>query len=459
MQLVRLGIWFRDALSAASDVRAWLAVFVACLPVYLFTAHYTFVSPDTGDAVLPAWQLVHHGNVWLEQLRPHLVWTVPGAGDHLASNRMPGLELVNVPFVALLYWLGPSWIPGALTAATLTASTAGFIFLVFRRLATMRMALAAAAVMAFGTSLWSVASTEVFPHTVDAFCLALAMYALSRERHLLAGVALGIAVVARPHMAVVALVVGLGLGVSNRSWRNLLAIGVPASIGLGLVVGWNTLVFGEPSIGGGYASYVTSNLTNSSPTNGGGISLVTNLLGFLFAPNRGLFLFLPLAGLLLFGMRRAWRNAALWVRLIAVAGVAYSLVQLKINRFDGGVTFYGYRLATELVVCAAPLGLLAVTSWVTEWEWRRRLARSLAGISVGLQAVGAVAFNARYTHAVDPWRESGIRVALIARPLPASILLLSTAVISVWLLQKRPAGREVVRRLLGGRAAAVTVSA
>ena len=455
MQPVRVVQWFRYGVStAASDRRAWAAVFAAFLPVYLLTAHYTFVSTDTGGAVLPAWQLVHHGNVWLENLHSGLVWAVPAAGDHLASNRMPGLELVNVPSVALLFWLGPSWVPGALTAATLTAGTAGFLFLVFRRLTTTRVAIAATTVMAFGTSLWSVASTEVFPHTVDAFCLAVAMYALSRQRHLLAGVALGTAVVARPHMAVVALVVGLGLGVSNRSWRSIFAIGVPASVGLGLVVGWNTLVFGEPSIDGGYASYVTSNLTDSSPASGGGISMVTNVLGFLFAPNRGLFLFLPLAGLLLCGLRPAWRTAPTWARLMAAAGVAYSLVQLKINRFDGGSSFYGYRLATELVVCAAPLGLLAVTSWVTERAWRRRLMRPLAVVSMGLQAVGAIAFDAHYTHFVDPWRESGIRIALQARPLPAVLLLLATFVVALWLLQKEPTGLRAIEQVGGGEAGA-----
>lgn len=442
---MRATAWLRSALAdMASDRRAWLVVFLSCLPVYLLTAHYSFVSPDTGDAVLPAWQLVHHGNIWLEHVRPHVVWTVPAAGHHLASNRMPGVELVNVPMVALLYWLGPSWVPGALTAAVLTAATAGFLLLTFRRLTSLRFALIATAVLAFGTSLWSVASTEIFPHTVNAFGISVAMYALSRHRHLLAGLALGATVVARPHMAVVALVLGLGLALVNRSVRPIFLMGVPATLGVAFVIGWNTLVFGHPSINGGYASYVTTNLTNTS-AHAAGNMMLSNVLGFLFSPERGLFIFLPLAAVLLLGLPLAWRESPSWIRLLSLAGMAYSLVQLKINRFDGGSSFYGYRLATELVICCAPLGLVAAVSLARAGGWRLRLMRAGAVVSVGLQAVGAIAFNERYTPLVDPWRASGIRIALESRPLLALLLLMVTATACIWALQAQPTGLRIKR--------------
>ena len=44
--------------------------------------------------------------------------------------------------------------------------------------------------------------------------------------------------------------------------------------------------------------------------------------------------------------------------VLAVGGIAYALVQLKINHFAGGDTFFGYRLGLELVTAAAPLYVL-----------------------------------------------------------------------------------------------------
>ena len=438
--------WWRASLeSAASDRRAWLAVFVAVLPVYLLTAHYAAVSVDTASAVAPAWQLVHHGNVWVEHMHPRPYWSVP-AGSHMASNRMPGVELVNVPFVALLYWLGPSQVPGALTAAVLTAATVGFLFLLFRRLTTPRLALVATAFMAFGTSLWTIASAEIWTHTVDALCLAVAMYAVSRQRFVWAGVAFAVAITARPHVALIALVVGAGMAWSRRSLRVLLAIGVPATVGLTALLTWNHLIFSTTSVSGGYAPYAESHLTQTSA---GSLHFVAvNVLGFLVSPQRGLVMFLPLAALLVLGARAAWREAPSWVRAFAAGGVAYTLLQLKINDFGGGDAFYGYRLATELVVAAAPLAVVACRSWVQLRGWRLRQARALAAVSVGLQAVGAFAFVIPRSSASAPWRASPIVDALAARPAVALLLLLLTFGSAAWLLQPEPTGLRALQRRL-----------
>jgi hypothetical protein len=426
----------RSVAAGASDRRAWLAVFLGCLPVYVLTAHYGHASVDTQSSVLPAWQLVHHGNVWVEHLHPRPYWSVP-AGDHLASNRMPGTQLVNVPFVALFFWLGPSIVPSALTAAVLTAATVGVLFLVFRHLTDTRRALLSTAVMALGTSLWTIASAEVWAHTVDALCLALAMYALSRRRPMWAGVALAVAITARPHVAVIALVVGVGLAWVGRSLRPMFAIGIPSTIGLAAVLGWNHLLFSGTSIAGGYDSYASTNLTDTSGSNAN--FLLSNIVGFLFSPQRGLFVFLPLAAVLLLGMCAAWRDAAPWIRLMAVGGVAYSLVQLKLNGFGGGDAFYGYRLATELVVCAAPLAVVACRTWVVQRSWRTRLVGASAVTSVGLQAVGAFAFDLPHSSsAAAPWRSSPILDALVARPTPALLLLIATLAACWWLLLRRP---------------------
>lgn len=436
--------------TSASDRRGWLTVFLFCLPVYLLTAHYVYVSGDTQSAVLPAWQLVHHSNLWVEHVHPRVFWAVPAAGHHLASNRMPGLELVNLPFEALLFWLGPSMVPGALTAAFLTAATVGFLFLVFRRLTSTRLALIATGAMAFGTSLWTISAAEVWPHTVDAFCLALAMYALSRRRQLLAGVAIGCAITARPHVALIALVVGLGLGWTLRSLRPVLSIGVPAAAGLAFVVGWNDLVFGHPSISGGYASYVSTNLT-TSPSGASSHLMLSNLAGFLLSPQRGLFVFLPVSLVLILGVRSGWRAAEPWMRLVAVGGVAYTLLQLRINDFGGGDSFYGSRLSTELVVCMAPLAVVSLRSGFMARGWVTRCVRSLTLAGVGLQAVGAVGLGIPQSSGLRPWHTSPVLDILTARPPAAFALLLFTFGASLWLLQREPSGLQALERRLVGR--------
>jgi len=436
---------------SATDRRAWLTVFVCFLPLYLLTAHYALTSGDTFSAVIPAWQLVHHGNLWMEHVRYRPYWSVPAVHGHLVSNRMPLLELVNVPIVAMFWWLGPSVVPMALTAATMTAATVAFLFLTFRRLVSPRLALTATIVAAVGTSLWTVASTEVFPHTVDAFCIAVTMYALSRERIWLAGLALAAAIPARPHMAALALVVGLGLTWSKRSLKPLLIIGLPACIGLAALIGWNYELYGHLTISGGYASYVVNTLTTTSATStssGGAVWYLVNIAGFLVSPQRGLFLFLPLALVLVPGLRRGWRVAPSWVRIMSLGGVVYSLVQLHINRFDGGQNFYGYRLATELVIASAPLLLLTVKTWAVEKDWRLRLTKASAAASIGLQAVGAFAFTLPYVSPARPWHASPVLDAIRDKPAVALMLLLITAV-SCWSLLRRPrpSGATFIHRL------------
>jgi hypothetical protein len=335
-------------------------------------------------------------------------------------------------------------IPGAITAASMTAATVGLLFLVFRRLVSLRSALLSTGLMAFGTSLWTVAAAEVWPHTVDAFCLALTAYALSRRRWWIAGLALGLGVVARPHIAVIALVVGLGLGWSMRSMRPVFGVGLPASAGLVFVELWNSSIYGTASVSGGYAGYVQANLTQTGGSSIGFIA--TNVAGFLVSPQRGLFLFLPLGVLLLFGSRTAWRCAEPWMRTLAAGGVAYTLVQLKINRFDGGDAFFGTRLSTELVVCLAPLAVIWLRTWVLGHNLRTRMTRALAALSVTIQAIGALAFSLPYGSASNPWHASPIWDAATARPLTTIALTWCGLVAAVWLFQREPVGFETISR-------------
>lgn len=447
----RLARWCRST-GAAPDRRAWLTVFSVVLPIFLLTAHWAMVSVDTSSAFIPAWQLVHHGNLWVEGLRHPPYWSIH-SGHHLVSNRTPGVILVNVPAYLLFYFLGPVALGGAITAAVLTAATVATLYLVTRRFASADVALATALIAALGTSLWSIASAEIWTHTVDAFCLAFAMLLLTRHRYLAAGVVIGAGSMARPHLIVVAAVLGLYLAWHHRSLRPVIAVGAGSVPGFASLLVLNREIFGHWTLSG-YGSYVTQSLTTAggAPAPGSGLSAAAghyaaNVTGFLVSPLCGLLLYLPIALLLIAGFRPAWRAAPGWCRGMFFGGVAYTLVQLKINSYVGGAAFYGYRLATELVVCACPLAVFAYKEWAARRTWRVVGVKALAVASVVIQAVGVTCYDIAKSAPVKPW-PSDFVAAYGHRPLVATVIVIGgIAAAWLWITRQAPGSDAGAPRL------------
>ena len=416
----------------------WLWAFLACLPVYAATAHYRVISIDTNSALVPAWHLVHHGNVWLEDMRKPPYWTLWAHG-HLVSNRMMGVILPSVPAYAALAFLGPSRIPAALTAVILAAATVATLLLVLRRLASDRLAIAATAVLALGTSMWTINSAEIWTHTVDGLAIAVAAYAFTRQRYLLAGLAFGIGLTARPHVVLIAAVVGLWIGWRARTWRPPLLMAAAGAPWVALLIGWNTLVYGHPSLAGGYPS-ATSRLGSIQGSTSAGLvhevgTYAANLAGFLFSPLCGLVLYLPLVVVLIFGGRTGWRHSPDWARGLLLGGVVYTLAQLEINGFTGGSAFYGYRLASELVLCAVPFALVTYRTWAHPVLRRRRTTHALAVLSTGIQATGAFLYSVgRADSDGAPWQVSKYLGALLWHPVAGTMMFTATVLACLWVL-------------------------
>ena len=441
--LSRISHW-RTRTASAGDARAWLRVFLLILPVFVLTAHYAVVSVDTSSAYVPAWHLVHHGNLWLEDMKHPPYWSVHAA-DHLVSNRTPGVILVNIPVYVLLYFLGPVPLGGALTAAMLTAATVATLYVVARRLASPNVALATAFVAAFGTSLWSVASAEIWTHTVDALCLALAMLFLTRNRYLAAGAVIGVGSLARPHLVIVAAVLGLYLTYHHRSLRPALWVGAGSVPGFTALLLLNRVIYARWTVSG-YGGYVTQNLTGGGGSTGHtGLpamaeQYLSNVGGFLFSPLCGVLLYLPVALLLVVALRPAWRGTPAWCRGMLLGGVAYSLVQLKINSYVGGAAFYGYRLATELVICACPMTVSAYVHWATRRQWRIVTVKTLATASVMIQAVGVTCYDLARSAPVKPWA-SDFLAAYANKPLIATAVVIGgVSAASLWCTGRRAGG-------------------
>ncbi|MBW3602804.1 MAG: hypothetical protein KY434_08925 [Actinobacteria bacterium] len=416
-------------------VATFLLVVVPLLALYLASATYgPTQSPDPRAAATTAWQLTAHGNITLDAFEGDNPWFVR-AGGRVVSDRQPGVAVFALPFYGLAGASpadGLSYAPAGVAAAVAAALAMGTLHLSLRRLAPPSGAVAAAYVAGLGTATWSVSADALWPHGPDQLWLAIALLALAAGRWAVAGAGLGLVVLARPHAAVVPLVCGLWEARHRRAWRPAAVVGAVSALGVAALVAYNHAVYGGWSISGGYGSEFTDKLVGATP-----FRFDVNVLGALVTPDRGILLHSPFLLALIPGLRRAWRAAPSWVRAAAVAGAAYTLLNLRMNRFSGGVNFYSYRYPLEGLTLAAPLLVLSYRQWVRERAWRRRMLAALVAASIAVQGLGAFAWSPRFV-ARNPWTASTIAEAALEAG-GATTALLVTCVAVVYLLAGRRA--------------------
>ena len=375
-----------------SDRRSYLVVFLATLGIYLLTAHYfTGQISDTQAVIWPAYEFVHHGTFRLDAVHNLPVgneWFIRVNG-HVVVGRMAGPVLAGVPLAALLAWtpLTPA-VLGSATAAIMTAMAMTALFAALRRLVPARAALAGFVIVAFGTPVWTVAAGELWPQTVDILAISLMLYALARNRVGWAGIALAPAMLSRPHLALVALIMGVGLTVGRRSLRPLIGFGVPAAIGLALLFPYNHYTYGRWSLLGIYGAH-----TDALTGGGSGQSLHAYAWAALqtsFSTFQGLFTLSPVLLVAVVCLVRRPRFAPGWTGLALISGLAYQAVQLRVDVWTGGAGFIGSRLTLELVVLAAPMAIICYQPWAAGHALRRFITSVLAGIGLAVFFVGAV---------------------------------------------------------------------
>jgi alpha-1,2-mannosyltransferase len=369
---------------------------------------------DSFSNAVPAWSIATHGTVHLDDYAGltgaehfgSVAWFVEVDGTAV-SQYPPGAALWGVPF----YLVGPDeleWVtgtaynnpelgdvvipvpplgPAAAAAAASAALAIGWLALTFRSLVSTRWAVTGAGLAALGTSAWNVASSQLWQHGPAMMWLALGGLLASRSRLWSSGVGHGMAVLTRPLTGTVAAGIGVWMALRERSWGPVVKIGAGATAGLLAVVAYNAMVFGEPSISGGYGAHFVDEAITSSP-----LWWLGNVLGGLVDPVRGLLVWSPFLLVLIPGLRAAWRAAPAWVRGGAVGAVLYLLIQYKSNRFSGGGGFYGYRYPLEALVAAAPLLVLAFREWVADRPMALKAFGLLAIASVTLQTVVVVRF-------------------------------------------------------------------
>jgi alpha-1,2-mannosyltransferase len=392
----------------------FLIVFLPLLLVYLATAKHDddLYHGDAFTNTVAAWNLGSRGTVYLEDAADlaepdyygNVGWFVRSDRGEVVSQYPPGAALLAAPFYSVfddaevrtvvgsnnpdappISIVIPAHAPSSFAASFATAMAAGFVALAVVGLAGNRQAILTGWLGGLGTSAWSVASDQLWQHGPGMLWIALGILLASRNRHLPAGFAFGLAVLTRPHTAFIAAATGIGISLGKKSLRPAVSIGLGSTVGLAALLAFNHAVFGAVSISGGYGTAFTDQVVESE-----GSWFLGNVVGALFDPTRGLLIWAPFLLVLLPGLRRAWKSGPAWAKGAAVGGLLYLLIQLKANRFSGGDGFFAYRYPLEALTAAAPLFVLSYRAWVAESSVRLRLFRGAATLAIVAQAIGAM---------------------------------------------------------------------
>ncbi len=353
-----------DSSSTSSEWRMPSVVAAICLSVFVATASYSTGSGDVAAANVLSWQLTSAGDpIFRDTTYPPIddhpgrdIWVIERSDGQEVIGRSPGAVAAAIPAYALFGRETFSLIPGAVTAALITALAVLLLALTLRERLAPREAALGALVFALGTPVWTVAADGMWPHTITIVGVCGMGWAATRERWWLVGLFGGVVVWGRLHAAVIVAVFGLLLGWRRRDAGLTAVIGASSGLMLLLQAAWTRWIYGDWNP---MASYETDKFGEYAETH---TLDVVNQLGFWVSPGRGLLVWTPVILLLVPSLLKRWTTLPEWSRALLLGGIAYTLLQGLLNRFSGGDAFYGYRLTLELLACAAPALAYAATS-------------------------------------------------------------------------------------------------
>ena len=270
---------------------------------------------------------------------------------------------------------------GKCAASLFSALAAGIVYLALGRRYPTRDAAWAAVVFALGTSVWST-SQALWQHPAAVLFLSLAvLFWLKADDGEVAwaaraGLPLALALAARP--ADVALVAVLGLAFALRWPRELPRLGLWALAPVLFVLAYQWRYFGSP-----FEHGFSGTLGRFSEPWGQG------QLGLLVSPAKGLLVFTPVALVAAVGLVRAFRRGERALAgALGLAVLAHLTLMGRWTEWHGGEC-WGPRLMTDalpLLFLFLPEGLSVVGL----------VGMALALLSIGVQALGAFAYDYRW---------------------------------------------------------------
>lgn len=427
--------------------------------LYLLTAHYGSLHVnDVRAAASAAWSLAVRETLDLSGLglEEGEDWVVP-VGDALYTNRFPGVVLLAVPAYALAHLVAPSAgpVPGPGAATAALASAAGVVAMAvgLRAVVPARTALLSALALGVGSGVWAVAADALWSHGATTLWLGLVCLAVLRGGPwLLTAGAAAAAVLSRPHLALAGAAAAATLWRSER--RTAVALLVGSATGAVAYVAWVRALFGVWSLAGPYAVFDYARVLEDDPGRDGGEWRwrLDNVGSAVLSPRYGLLAAQPAALLLLVAWVRDRIAVPPRVMALALAGLAYGLVQVLLSRISGGNGFWGGRTLLEVVVLAWPLGTwLLAHSRRGAWWWAA--TATAVAFAVGTHTLGAL--TPTPPPQGDPptdvffWQ---VPAALAAAPLPLLLAVAGAASLAwaatFWLVRPR-ARRRDQRRYAG----------
>lgn len=416
--------------SPAATPSRWPAgLFLLGLAVYLATAARSTLSLDVWAAYFASWRITSTGAPWVDGMEipgisdhpTAFVWLMTADNGHEVIGRSPGVIAAGLP-AYLVDAGGPSMVPGALTAAVLTALSLALFYGCVRPQLGWKQAALAAGALGFTTPVWSVAANGIWPHTITVFGILGMAWAVRSERWWLAGLFGAVVLWGRLHAVVIVALLGLVLAILRRRPGIAIRIGIVSGLGLAGLCVWDRWMYGSWSP---LASYEVARFSGqaSDYASDGGRTLL-NQLGFWVSPDRGILIWTPVLLVLLPALVRSWRSLPDWSKVLLASGIAYTVLQGMLNRFSGGDSFYGYRLGLEFLACAAPAFALAARDL-------RKAGRAALGPVLGIQLVaigtGAVS-DSHFVAAEDVWSTNAFLAATGSPVALAGLLLVSAAV-------------------------------
>lgn len=373
-------------------------------------------------------------------------------GDALVSRYpvLPALVALPLtwPQMALLDRVLPGWTSDpmvywwwlrtiAKNAAAVVGALAGvLLYRLLLQLGLGQVAFVATLAAALGSNLWMVGSQSPWMHGTVALFLTLSLLLLvpapaARWRLAAGGLAMALAVCARPTSAVFALPLALfSLSLGRRALWLLLPAGAVGA----LLLAHNWTVFGNLT-GGlgeieamGHAKHGVEGVVTREP--------LTSFAGTLLSPSRGLFVFSPWVLLALAALPATAPRIAAFPALASVllGLIPFALVNASYAVWWGGWSF-GPRYWTEAMpLFGVLLGFALVWAGARARAFRLAFGVAIAG-SVALQAIGAFCYPSSWnSHPVTvdlqherlwDWRDTEISRCLAEGPhWPASYELI-----------------------------------
>lgn len=270
----------------------------------------------------------------------------------------------------------PLW-PATLSAVLTTAAAAAVLALVFLGLCgDQKAAIAGGFVFGLATGAWAVASTASWTHGPAMLSVALALLAVQHDRWALGGAAFAFAILTRPHLAVIAATIGIGVALRRRTLRPAVVLGLTSAAGLAAIVAYNTSIWGEAAISGGYGDGFEEQFAHS------GLGwFLSNVWGGLVDPHHGLLIWAPFVIVLGVGAVAERRALVDWSAAAAVGGVIYLVIQWRANAFAGGEGHFAYRYPLEALTATSPALFVGYQRWVRPRLTAQRFL--MAGLAVG----------------------------------------------------------------------------